>query len=112
MGISRDQLNRIERAEVATRFHPGISFCEFAEINPLWLAFGDPEKRYGCPNEEYIEAALILDAAPRDAAEPTFFEFMKRNRERFRGVSLLYTYPRQPNAAGKKRLGRLALKHY
>jgi transcriptional regulator with XRE-family HTH domain len=64
MGLSRDQLKRIERGEVAIRFFPAWNFCQFTNLNPLWLAFGDPEKRFGfvaCANSTVQDEALFLE---------------------------------------------------
>jgi transcriptional regulator with XRE-family HTH domain len=47
IGLSRDQLNRIERGLVSPRFSPTWTFCEFTGANPLWLAFGEPYGRLG-----------------------------------------------------------------
>ncbi len=47
IGLSRDQLNRIERELVSPRFSPAWIFCEFTGANPLWLAFGEPYGRLG-----------------------------------------------------------------
>jgi transcriptional regulator with XRE-family HTH domain len=47
IGLSRDQLNRIERGQVAVRFFPGWHFCQLTNMNPLWLAFGGAEERTG-----------------------------------------------------------------
>jgi transcriptional regulator with XRE-family HTH domain len=43
--LSRDQLNRVERGEVAVRFFPAWHFCRLANLNPLWLAFGGSEEK-------------------------------------------------------------------
>lgn len=47
IGLSRNQLNRIERGEVSVRFRPAWEFCRFMDLNPLWLAFGDPYEQLG-----------------------------------------------------------------
>src|SRR5882724_5646748 len=105
MGVSPDQLKRIERGEVAVRFFHAILFCQFADINPLWLAFGEPEKRFG-----FIGASFAI--AVEKTFEPGFLEVMKRNRERYRAASRLYTHDREPGPGSKKRLGSLAIKRY
>ncbi len=64
MGLSRDQLNRIERGEVAVRFFPAWNFCRFTGINALWLAFGETEGKFGfteVANSEVPDDALFLD---------------------------------------------------
>jgi transcriptional regulator with XRE-family HTH domain len=45
VGLTRDQLNRIESRQVAPRFGPAWEFCAFLDLNPLWLAFGDANGR-------------------------------------------------------------------
>jgi transcriptional regulator with XRE-family HTH domain len=40
IGLTRNQLNRIERKQVAPRFLPAWRFCRLLNINPLWLAYG------------------------------------------------------------------------
>lgn len=40
IGVSRDQLKRIEEKRVAPRFWPTLRFCRLLNINPLWLALG------------------------------------------------------------------------
>jgi transcriptional regulator with XRE-family HTH domain len=47
IGLSRDQLNRIEQERVAPRFSPTWAFCELTSTNPLWLAFGSPYQPIG-----------------------------------------------------------------
>lgn len=42
MGLSRDQLNSVERGRVALRFDGGLTLCGELDLNPLWLAFGEP----------------------------------------------------------------------
>jgi transcriptional regulator with XRE-family HTH domain len=64
MGLSRDQLNRIETGAVAPRFFAAWNFCQFTDTNPLWLAFGDPEARFGfvaCANSNVSDGARFLD---------------------------------------------------
>lgn len=78
MGLSRDQLKRIERGEVSVRFFPGWNFCQFADANPLWLAFGDPEKRFGfvaCANATVDENARFLDVLKRYGERYRTFRF-------------------------------------
>lgn len=47
LGLSRDQIDRMERGSTAIRFFPAWSFCRLTDISPLWLAFGDAEAKYG-----------------------------------------------------------------
>lgn len=44
LGLTRDQLNNIEIGRVALRFEPGWALCSELNLNPLWLAFADPEQ--------------------------------------------------------------------
>jgi transcriptional regulator with XRE-family HTH domain len=63
-GLSQDQIKRIELGEVGVRFFPAWHFCRFTDTNPLWLAFGDPEPRFGfvaAANSEVREDARFLD---------------------------------------------------
>lgn len=79
MGLSRDQLRRVERGEVAIRFFPAWNFCQFSDTSPLWLAFGDPEPRFGfvgCANSNVEEQA-------------GFLEVMERYGERYRTLRFL-----------------------
>jgi transcriptional regulator with XRE-family HTH domain len=46
-GWSAQQLKRIEAGEVAPRFGPVWNLCFMMQLNPLWLAFGEPYLRYG-----------------------------------------------------------------
>jgi transcriptional regulator with XRE-family HTH domain len=74
MGLSRDQIKRIERGEVAVRFFPAWHFCQLTDTNPLWLASGDPEGRFGfvgCANS----------SVPGDAR---FLAVMQKYGERYR----------------------------
>jgi transcriptional regulator with XRE-family HTH domain len=80
IGLSRDQLKRIERGEAAVRFLPAFLFCYFTRTSPLWLAFGQPEKRFG-----FFGVRPIV--ATEDPAV-TFLEVMQRNRARFRNASV------------------------
>jgi transcriptional regulator with XRE-family HTH domain len=64
MGLSRDQLNRIETGTVAPRFFAAWNFCQFTDTNPLWLAFGDAEGRFGfvaCANSNVSYEARFLE---------------------------------------------------
>jgi transcriptional regulator with XRE-family HTH domain len=97
MGLSPDQLKRIERGQVAVRLLPALFFCQFADVNPLWLAFGDPEKRFS-----FFGAQLALTVGSEHTVG--FLEVMQRNRERLR------LYLRE--ADRKKRLGSLSIKRY
>jgi transcriptional regulator with XRE-family HTH domain len=64
LGLSRDQIERMERGSAAIRFFPAWSFCRLSGINPLWLAFGDPEAKYGfieCANSTVPSGSLFAD---------------------------------------------------
>ena len=87
MFLSRDQVNRIERGEVAVHFSPGLLFCQFADLNPLWLAFGEPEKLWGFFYIRSDKLAQDLMARP----EPTFLEIMQKYRGVFAIASIPFT---------------------
>ena len=78
-GLSRDQLVRIERGRAAVRFFPAWNFCQFTDINPLWLAFGEPEGRHGF-------TACANSTVPDDAR---FLEVLQRYGERYRTYRFL-----------------------
>ncbi len=42
IGLSRHQLNSVEIGRVPLRFDPGLTLCGELDLNPLWLAFGEP----------------------------------------------------------------------
>jgi transcriptional regulator with XRE-family HTH domain len=105
MGLTPDQLKRIESGEVAVRFFPAILFCQFADINPLWLAFGEPEKRFGFFGVKFTIAV-------EKTFKPRFLEVMERNKERYRAASGSYTYDRERDADAKKQVGTLSIKRY
>ena len=79
MDLSRDQLRRIERCEVAVRFFPAWEFCRFTDTSPLWLAFGDPEKPSG-----FVSCAN--STVSKDAG---FLEVMRKYGERYRTLRFL-----------------------
>ena len=54
-GWSMNQFKRIEGGKVAPRFGPVWQMCFMAQINPLWLAFGEPNLRYACANYPVFE---------------------------------------------------------
>lgn len=63
MGISPDQLNRVEREEIGVRFLAAWSFCRFTDRNPLWLAFGDSEEKTGfseCVNSNIPDLKFLF----------------------------------------------------
>jgi transcriptional regulator with XRE-family HTH domain len=77
IGLSRDQLKRIEKKQVAPRFWPAWKFCQLLDINPLWLAFGPvfDERRW-------------IDIAVGDIPPGALFTAVMRNpqfRNRFFG---------------------------
>lgn len=47
VGLSRNQLNRIERGDVAPRFRSTWDLCAFLDLNPFWLLYGDDVQRQG-----------------------------------------------------------------
>jgi hypothetical protein len=80
MGLSRDQLKRIEGGQAVVRFSPAFLFCHFTSTSPLWLAFGEPEKRFG-----FFGVRPVVGTE-----DPTigFLAAMQRNRSRFHNASL------------------------
>lgn len=79
MWLSRDQLNRIERGEVAAPFFAGLLFCLLTDLNPLWLAFGDSEERFGF----FAFRGANLHRDLNQNAGATFLEILKRHRADF-----------------------------
>jgi transcriptional regulator with XRE-family HTH domain len=79
MGISRGQLRRIENGEVAVRFFPAWNFCQYTNISPLWLAFGDPEPRDG----------FVSCANNTVPSESRFLEIMERYGEQYRTLRFI-----------------------
>jgi len=124
MGISRQQLDRIERGEVAVRFVPALRFCEFTNRNPLWLAFGEDQNRFGFfwPREkevgiweivniggDWASDQAVVKAASEDA---TLLQTLQKHRERFpSAVSFFATSNRNPrwSAGPAKPIGALFL---
>ena len=45
IGMSADQIKRVERGAVALRLGAGWDFCVLTNTDPRWLAFGDEFKR-------------------------------------------------------------------
>ncbi len=81
LGVSRDQLNSVELGRVALRFDPGLTLCGELDLNPLWLAFGEPP----AAGFIYADASLILD-------DDLFSEGVSRLRAKYReGAALLGT---------------------
>lgn len=97
MEVSPDQLKRIERGQVAVRLLRGLFFCQFADVNPLWLAFGEPEERFG-----FFGVQVAITVGTEDSVG--FLEVMQTNRDRFP--------PRPRQADRKKGLGKLSIKRY
>jgi len=124
MGLSRQQLDRIERGEVAIRLGPALRFCEFTNRNPLWLAFGEPQNRFGFfwPREkeagsweivsvggDWTSDQVVAEAASKDA---TLLQTIRRHRERFpKMTSFFATSNRDPrwSAGPAKPIGALFL---
>lgn len=105
MGLSRQQIDRIERGEVAVRFRPAILFCRFAGINPLWLAFGEPENRFGFfwimhdPSSQKgyrVLANVTRIAALEMAADSLFLGEIQRNKELYSAASRSLTSKEGP----------------
>jgi transcriptional regulator with XRE-family HTH domain len=70
-GWSAQQLKRIEAGEVAPRFGPVWNLCFMAQINPLWLAFGEPYLRYG------FSSFPVLEKHPELTPETPFIDVMR-----------------------------------
>jgi transcriptional regulator with XRE-family HTH domain len=106
MALSRDQLNRIERGEVAIGCFAALRFCREANINPLWLAFGEPENRFGFFSPD--------PGHTNDDIRSRFLQVMQRDEDRYRGESYLYTTNRWPQweRDAKKNFAKLSIKHY
>ena len=93
--LSRDQLKRIECGKVAVRPLPALRFCEFTNRNPLWLAFGEPENRFGffwvMPTQTMdqglqefkVGASDDWESDPIFAQDLTFLQMMMKCRDRF-----------------------------
>ncbi len=82
MWLSYHQLNRIERGEVAAPFLPALLFCEFADLNPLWLAFGETESKFGF----FVYQGADLQKDLNEHRSATFFEILWRHRRDFGAV--------------------------
>ena len=95
MRLSRDQLKRIERGEVAVRLVPALRFCEFTNRNPLWLALGEGENRFGFfwPKETAERTWVLLSigddwasdkaVVEGNAQDLTLLNVIHAHRERF-----------------------------
>jgi transcriptional regulator with XRE-family HTH domain len=124
MGLSRPQLKRIELGQVAIRPSPALRFCRFTNRSPLWLAFGEPENRFGffwpSPMESHAAGWETFKLGVEWGSDPalresvTFLELMRKNKARFnvRGVRFLGTSDTEPGwrvglrePASKLRLG-------
>jgi transcriptional regulator with XRE-family HTH domain len=97
MGLSRQQLDRIERGEVAVRFLPALRFCEFTDTNPLWLAFGEPEVpfrffwlEYDVTCERGYRPLLNITgiAASQIPSDAIFLEVMQRHKKDYQAAAV------------------------
>jgi transcriptional regulator with XRE-family HTH domain len=70
-GWSAQQLKRIEAGEVAPRFGPVWNLCFMAQLNPLWLAFGEPYLRYG------FSSFPVFEKHPELTPEAPFIDVMR-----------------------------------
>jgi transcriptional regulator with XRE-family HTH domain len=106
MGVTRDQLNRVERGEVAVRCFAGLRFCRVTNTNPLWLAFGEPEKRFGFFSPE--------PGHTNDDFCSRFLEVICRHADRYRAVSSDYITRSWPGweQIAKKHFASASVKHY
>jgi len=94
VGLSRQQLYRVEQGEVAIGFLPGLRFCEFTNRNPLWLAYGESQNRFGffwpIPTASDDPRYKAFTVATADwtsdsvvAERTTFLEAIERHKDRF-----------------------------
>jgi DNA-binding XRE family transcriptional regulator len=79
MWLSYHQLNRIERGEVAAPFLAALLFCEFVDLNPLWLALGGQESKFGF----FIFQGSALQKDLQEHPGATFFEILSKHRRDF-----------------------------
>jgi len=70
-GWSAQQLKRIEAGEVAPRFGAVWNLCFMAQLNPLWLAFGEPYLRYG------FSSFPVFEKHPELTPETPFIDVMR-----------------------------------
>src|SRR4051812_30539303 len=89
MGLSRQQLDRIERGEVSVRFLPALRFCEFTDTSPSWLAFRDPDLpfrffwlEYDSAHEKAYRVLRNITgvAASQIASDAIFLDVMQRHK--------------------------------
>ena len=125
IGLSRDQLRRIERAQVAVRFFPAWHFCQFTNTNPLWLAFGEPEARHGfiaCANSSVPTDARFLQVISAYGEQYRTFRFLTQQTQRGAGDVFsdnnpllradFVTLNRRTKPASKKNIGTTLIKRY
>src|SRR6266542_251946 len=93
MWLSRDKLNRIERGEMAVPFFAGLLFCKLTDLNPLFLAFGNSEKRFGF--FAFRGADLHRDLNEHPGA--TFLEILNKHRRDFHIFALGHARDRELN---------------
>jgi transcriptional regulator with XRE-family HTH domain len=126
MGLSRDQLRRIERGDVAVRFFPAWNFCQFTNINPLWLAFGDPEPKHGfveCANSNVPDDATFHSVLQAYGEQYRTFRFLTHQSWRAAGdvfsdknpilrASFIVLNRRDNPEGGKSVADRDVIQHY
>jgi transcriptional regulator with XRE-family HTH domain len=64
LGVSRDQIERIESGTATVRFFVGWSFCRLTNTNPLWVVEGDPQSKHGfvdCANSSVPPESSLAD---------------------------------------------------
>jgi transcriptional regulator with XRE-family HTH domain len=126
MGLSRDQLRRIERGEVAVRFFAAWNFCQFSNTNPLWLAFGESDGRHGfvtCANSTLPDDARFLEILQKYGSRYRRLRFL--THESWFGAAAVFSdddksilgaefiaLPRDLEESSKKVLGRSEIKRY
>lgn len=101
IGLSRDQLARVEAGSVAPLFGPAWRLCQFLALNPLWLAFGD---RYSskewidyhfAPEHTIEEGERFLDVMRR---HETGYADFRQSLQRARGEYVFANARRIPSA--------------
>jgi transcriptional regulator with XRE-family HTH domain len=67
--LTRNQVNRIEMGRVKLRTTTAWLLCGFLDLNPLWLAFGEPEE---------ITGFVDLSLGDAEMYDPPFREFFEQ----------------------------------
>lgn len=80
IGLTPDQVKRVENGLASLRFGPAWQFCAFTRVNPLWLAFGDIHPRLG-----FAPTGKKLASVMTDRASDRFQSVMTDWSERYAG---------------------------